>query len=61
MATVAAVMAPFFTVIIIVTRQAIGVSSPGDVILMLLVSDVGTRLAARFMARIVCLTAQMGT
>ena len=44
MAAVAVVTAPFFTAIIIVTRQVVGVSSPGDVILMLLVGDMGSSL-----------------
>jgi hypothetical protein len=38
MATVAVIIASFFAVIIIVTRWTIGTSSPGDVILILLVS-----------------------
>ena len=37
MAAVAVVMAPFFAAIIITTRQAVGASSPGDVVLILLV------------------------
>ena len=35
MAAVAVVTAPFFMVIIITTRQVVGVSNPGDVILIL--------------------------
>ena len=50
MAAVAVVTTPFFVAIIIATRQVIGVSSPGDVVLMLLVDDVVARLAARLMA-----------
>ena len=37
MAAVAVIITPFYTAIIIATRQAIGVSSPGDVVLILLV------------------------
>ena len=43
MAAVAVVMAPFFAAIIIATRQAVGASSPGDVILMSLVGLRQTR------------------
>ena len=43
MAAVAVVMAPFFMVIIITTRQAVGASSLGDVILMSLVGLRQTR------------------
>ena len=39
MAAVAVVTAPFFAAIIIAMRQVVGVSSPGDVILMLLVGE----------------------
>ena len=37
MAAVAVIITPFYTAIIIATRQAIGVSSPGDVVLILVV------------------------
>jgi hypothetical protein len=37
MAVVAVIIAPFFAVIIIATRQAVGASSPVNVILILLV------------------------
>ena len=37
MVAVAVVIAPFFTAIIIATRQAVRASSPGDVVLILLV------------------------
>ena len=37
MAAVAVVTAPFLAAIIIATRQVVGVSSPGDVVLMPLV------------------------
>ena len=37
MAVVAVVIAPFFTAIIIATQQAVGASSPSDVVLILLV------------------------
>ena len=43
MAAVAVVMAPFFAAIIIATRQAVGASSPGDVVLMSLVGLRQTR------------------
>ena len=39
MAAVAVVTAPFFAAIIIATRQVVGVSSPGDVVLILVVSE----------------------
>jgi len=42
---VAFVIALFFAVIIIATRQAVGASSPGDVILILLVSLLQIRFA----------------
>jgi hypothetical protein len=38
MATVAVIIAPFFAAVIIATQWTIGASSPGDVILILLVS-----------------------
>ena len=38
------VMASIFTMIIIATRQVVRVSSPGDIVLMLLVGDVGSSL-----------------
>ena len=44
MAAVAVVTAPFFTMIIIVTRQVVGVSSPGDAVLVLVVGDTGGSL-----------------
>ena len=44
MAAVAVVMAPFFVAIIIATRQVVGVSSPGDVVLILVVYDSGGSL-----------------
>ena len=44
MAAVAVVMAPFFVAIIIATRQVVGVSSPGDVVLILVVGDTGSSL-----------------
>ena len=37
MAAVAVVTAPFFAAIIIVTRQVVGASSQGDIILILLI------------------------
>jgi hypothetical protein len=37
MAVVAVIIAPFFAVIIIATRQAVGASSPVNVVLILLV------------------------
>ena len=37
MAAVAVVTTPFFVAIIIATRQVIGVSSPGDVVLILVI------------------------
>jgi hypothetical protein len=37
MAAVAVVIVPFFAAIVIATRQAIGASSPGDTVLILLV------------------------
>ena len=43
-AAVVVVMAPFFTAIIIATRQVVGVSSPGDVVLILVVGDAGSSL-----------------
>jgi len=39
MAVVAVIIAPFFTAINIVTWQAVGASSPDDVVLMTLVGD----------------------
>jgi len=45
MAAVAVVTKLFFAVIIIATRQVVGVSSPGDVVLMLLVGDAGSSLS----------------
>ena len=44
MAAVVVVTAPFFTVIIIAVRQVVGVSSPGDVVLILVVGDAGSSL-----------------
>ena len=44
MAAVAVVMAQFYVTVIVATRQVVGVSSPGDVVLMLLVDDVGSSL-----------------
>jgi len=44
MAVVAVVTAPFFATIIIETRQVVGVSSPGDVVLILVVGDVDISL-----------------
>ena len=41
MAAVAVVIAPFFAAINIVTRQAVGASSPDNIILMTLVRDSG--------------------
>ena len=46
MAAVAVVIVSFFTAIISATRQAIGASSPGDVVLMLLVGDMGSSLSS---------------
>ena len=46
MTVVAVVMAPFFTAIIIATRQVVGVSSPGDVVLILVVGDAGSSLSS---------------
>jgi len=37
MEAVAVVTAPFFTAIIFATRQVVGVSSPGDVVLILVI------------------------
>ena len=45
MAAVAVVTAPFFTAIIVATRQVVGVSSPGDVVLVLVVGDVVSMLS----------------
>ena len=45
MAAVAVVTAMFFTTIITATRQVVGVSSPGDVILILVVGDAGSSLS----------------
>jgi len=44
MAAVAVVTAPFFATIIIATRQVVGVSSSGDVVLILVVGDAGSSL-----------------
>ena len=44
MAAVAVVTASFFTVIIVATRQVVGVSSLGDVVLILVVGDTGSSL-----------------
>ena len=44
MAAVAVVTAPFFAAIIIATRQVVGVSSPGDVVLILVVGYAGSSL-----------------
>ena len=41
MAAVVVVTAPFFAAIIFAMRQVVGVSSPGDIILILLVGDAG--------------------
>ena len=40
----AVVTASFFTAIIVATRQVVGVSSPGDVVLILVVGDAGSSL-----------------
>ena len=45
MAAVAVVTAPFFATIIIATRQVVGISSPDDVVLILVVDDVGSSLS----------------
>ena len=45
MAAAAVVTASFFTVIIVATRQVVGVSSPGDVVLILVVGDTGSSLS----------------
>ena len=39
MAAIAVVTAPFFAAIIIATRQVVEVSSPGDIVLILVVGD----------------------
>ena len=44
MEVVAVVTASFFTAIIIAMRQVVGVSSLGDVVLILVVSDMGERI-----------------
>ena len=44
MAAIAVVTASFFATIIIATRQVVGVSSPGDVVLILVVGDAGSSL-----------------
>ena len=51
MAAVAVVTTPFFTAIIIATRQVVGVSSPGDVILIDGVEQVGVVDLLPFVAR----------
>ena len=51
MAAVAVVMAPFFVAIIIATRQVVGVSSPGDVVLIDGVEKVGVVDLPPFVAR----------
>ena len=45
MAAIAVVTAPFFAAIIIETRQVVGVSSLGDVVLILVVGDAGSSLS----------------
>ena len=60
MAAVVVVIAPFFKAIIIAMRQVVGVSSPGDVVLMLLVGDAGSSLSG-LTARTVRLTARTST
>ena len=45
MAAVAVVKVPFFAAIIIGTRQVVGVSSPNDVVLILVVGDAGSSLS----------------
>ena len=45
MAAVAVVTALFFAAIIIATWQVVGVSSPGDVVLILVVGDSGDPLS----------------
>ena len=44
MAAVTVVMASFFATIIIATQQLVGVSSPGDVVLILVAGDAGNSL-----------------
>ena len=45
MVAVAVVTTPFFTAIIVVTRQVVGVSSLGNVVLILVVGDSGSSLS----------------
>lgn len=58
MAAVAVVTAPFFTAIIIVMWQVVGVSSPGNVVLILVVGDAAACLVACLTPQIVHLTAR---